>query len=115
MCYLAEHTSFVALIMREELDGGTRLNAASRSSTAMRDAFQAVRRAGRGRGLRRFRVDEAVVLFVALTFAPFSYRDTLLRATGVDVTSPGGRRKQSRLATDQLMHMLCAEPPSERS
>jgi TetR/AcrR family transcriptional regulator len=108
MRYLAEHPSFVALIMREELDGGTRLNAASRSSTGMRDAFRAVRRAGRRRGLRPFRVEEAVLLFVALTFAPFSYRNTLLRATGVDVTSPRARRQQARFAMDQLMHLICS-------
>jgi TetR/AcrR family transcriptional regulator len=115
MRYLVEHPSFVALIMREELDGGTRLNAESRSSTAMRDAFQAVRRAGRKRGLRPFRTEEAVLLFVALTFAPFSYRNTLLRATGVDMTSPRGRRQQARFAVDQLMHLICAEPQNERS
>jgi AcrR family transcriptional regulator len=106
LTYLAEHPSFVALIMREELDDGGRLGAASGSSTAMQDAFAAVRRAGAGRGVRPFRVDHAVLLFVSLTFGPLSYRHTLLPALGVEVASPAGIRRQARLAGDQMMHFL---------
>jgi AcrR family transcriptional regulator len=106
MSFLAEHPAFTALIMREELDGGHRLAATSRSSTAMQDAFQALRRAGGGRGLKPFPPQEAVLLFVSLTFAPFSYRRTLLRSVGVEVISERGRRRQARLTADQLMHFL---------
>jgi AcrR family transcriptional regulator len=107
LTYLAEHPSFVALIMREELDGSGRLRRASGSSTAMQEAFSAVRRAGQRRGLRAFRVEEAVLLFVSLTFAPLSYRHTLLPAVGVEVDSVAGIRRQARLAADQMMHFLC--------
>jgi TetR/AcrR family transcriptional regulator len=106
MRFLAEHPAFVALIMREELDGGRRLAAGSRSSTAMQDAFAALARAGAGRGVGRFRVGDAVLLFVSLTFAPFSYRSTLLRAVGLDVVDERGRRRQAKLAADQLMYFL---------
>lgn len=106
--HLDQHPTFVALIMREELDRGERLNRASRSSTAMRDAFGAVRKAGQRRGVGAFRVEEAVLLFTALTFAPFSYRHTLMPAVGIDLSSDSGRRRQARLAADQLMHLLRA-------
>jgi TetR/AcrR family transcriptional regulator len=106
MRFLAEHPAFVALIMREELDGGRRLPGRSRSSTAMQDAFAALTRAGAGRGLGWFRVGEAVLLFVSLTFAPFSYRNTLLRSVGLDVVDERGLRRQAKLAADQLMHFL---------
>jgi AcrR family transcriptional regulator len=106
MTFLHEHPEFVALIMREELDGGGRLTRASRSSTAMEDAFQELRRAGAKRGLRAFPVAEAVLLFVSLTFAPFSYRRTLLRSVGLEVVSERGRRRQARLAAAQLMSLV---------
>ncbi len=104
--FLAEHPAFVALIMREELDGGGRLAGRSRSSTAMQDAFAALRRAGAGRGLGRFRVREAVLLFVSLTFAPFSYRHTLLRSVGLELLDERGLKRQAKLTADQLMHFL---------
>jgi AcrR family transcriptional regulator len=106
LTYLVEHPSFVALIMREELDEGGRLRAASGSSKAMQDAFAAVRRAGARRGVRPFRVEQAVLLFVSLTFAPLSYRHTLLPALGVEVTSASGIRRQAKLAVEQMMHLL---------
>jgi TetR/AcrR family transcriptional regulator len=105
--YLAENPSFVCLVMREELDDGRRLRGATASSTAMKDAFSAVRRVGASRGLRSFRVEDAVLLFVALTFAPVSYRSTLLPAVGVEVTTPAGIRRQTKLAVEQMMHFLC--------
>jgi len=106
MTFLHEHPEFVALIMREELDGGGKLKHASRSSTAMDDAFRALQRSGARRGLRAFQVPEAVLLFVSLTFAPFSYRHTLLRSVGLDVTSERGRRRQARLAAALLMGLV---------
>lgn len=106
MGFLHEHSAFVALIMREELDGGSRLKGTSRRSTAMDDAFQALRRTGANRGLRAFQVPEAVLLFVSLTFAPFSYRHTLLRSVGLEVLSERGRRRQARLTAAQLMNLL---------
>jgi AcrR family transcriptional regulator len=106
MRFLQEHPEFVALIMREELDGGRRLTRASRSSTAMQDAFQALRRAGATRGLRPFGVKEAVLLFVSLTFVPFSYRHTLLRSVGLELTSESSLRRHARLTAAQLMYLL---------
>jgi len=70
MTFLARHPSFVQLIMREELAGGSRLRARTAPSNAMRDAFGTLRRVARARGLKPFEVDEAIVLFVSLTFTP---------------------------------------------
>ena len=109
MTFLSAHPSFVRLLMREELDGGARLRSRSTVSTAMQDAFAAVRKAGRARGLRRFDVDEAVLVFIALTFAPLSYRSTLMRAVRRDLDRDAGRRRQIELAVDQLMHLLAGD------
>jgi TetR/AcrR family transcriptional regulator len=107
MRYLIENPSFVSLIMREELADGARLREASGSSTAMSDAFAAIRRAGAGRGVRRFHVEDAVLLFVSLTFAPVSYRSTLLPALGVEIATPAGLRRQTKLAVEQMLGFLC--------
>ena len=77
------------------------------ASTAMKEAFSAVRRAGASRGIRPFRVEDAVLLFVSLTFAPVSYRNTLLPALGADVATPAGIRRQTTLAVEQMMRFLC--------
>ncbi|MDQ6817115.1 MAG: TetR family transcriptional regulator [Actinomycetota bacterium] len=106
--FLVEHPSFVQLVMREELAGGSRMRARTALSTALEDAFGALRRAGRQRGLRPFSVGDATVLFVALTFAPVSYRNTFMTAMNRNLTQPAGRREQVKLAVDQLMHLLAA-------
>jgi AcrR family transcriptional regulator len=104
MAYLAEHPAFIALIMREELDGGRRLSGVSRASTAMQDAFAGVRRAALGRGLASFDVEEAVLTFVALTFTPFSLRRTLMQSLGLELNI--GRHAE--VVADQLMNLLGA-------
>jgi AcrR family transcriptional regulator len=106
MRYLEANPSFAALIMREELDGARRLRTVSRSSTAIEDAFRAVRRVAPDRGVGSFRVQEAVLLFIALTFAPFSFRRTLMPAVGRDIGSERGRREQARMAADQLIGLI---------
>jgi TetR/AcrR family transcriptional regulator len=106
MEFLQVRSTFVTLIMREELGAGRRIRERAGASTAMQDAFAAVRRAGRRRGLRAFDVDEAVLLFIALTFAPFSYQATLMRALGRDLSQAADRRRQIGFAVDQLMYLL---------
>ncbi len=106
MRFLLDHRSFVSLIMREELEAGEPVRAASGSSTAITDAFTQVRRVGRRRGLRPFRVEEAVLLFVSLTFGPISYRRTLLPAQGVELENGRGIRRHARLVVEQMMLFL---------
>lgn len=106
MAFVASHPTFPALIMREELAGGARIHARRGRSMAVEDAFASVRRAGPRRGLAPFRVRDAVLLFIALVFAPASYATTLMRAVGRDLNEPAVRRAHVRLAVDQLMHLL---------
>ena len=106
LAFLARNPSFVRLVIQEELSGGGRMRARTVASTAMQDAFEALRRARRRRGLRSFDVGEAILVFVALTFAPVSYRRTLMRAVERDLERPAARRAQVELAVDQLMHLL---------
>jgi TetR/AcrR family transcriptional regulator len=108
MEFLAANPVFTALVVREELDKGRRIRALSGTSTAMEDAFTAVRRAGRRRGLRAFAVQDAVFLFVALTFTPFSQGHTFMPALGRDLSRPAERRRHVDMAVDQLMHLLVA-------
>ncbi len=109
MRFLLADPAFVALIMRAELEHEGRLGTAGASSTAIRDAFAAVRQAGTRRGMRRFRVEEAVVLFVSLTFGPISYRRTLLPAQGVALESDADVRRHARLVAEVMIRVLAAE------
>jgi TetR/AcrR family transcriptional regulator len=106
MAFLAKRPSFVKLVMRDELTGGRSLRARRGRSTAMQDAFQAVRTASRRRGLRPFDVDDAVLVFIALTFAPLSYSNTWMRAARRDLRKRPDREHQVNLAVTQLMHLL---------
>jgi hypothetical protein len=72
----------------------------------MEDAFSAVRAAGRARGLRDFEVSDAVLVFIALTFAPFVLGATFMRTQGRDLSRDAERRRQRDLAVEQLMHLL---------
>ncbi len=56
-------------------------------------------------------MDEAVLLFVSLTFAPFSYRHTLLRGLHREISSAAGRMRQAEIAARQLMALLVTASP----
>jgi AcrR family transcriptional regulator len=58
MAFLGERAGFVRLVLREELAAARGLRALPQTSTAMHDAFSAVRRSGGG--VRRFDVDEEI-------------------------------------------------------
>jgi TetR/AcrR family transcriptional regulator len=106
MAYLAGDPAFVRLVLREELAGGRHLRALGGTSTAMEDAFAAVRRVGGERGLRDFAVADAVFLFVALTFTPFAYGSTFMRSLARDLSKPAERRHQRELTVEHLMALL---------
>jgi AcrR family transcriptional regulator len=106
MAYLAGDPAFVRLVLREELAGGRHLQALGGTSTAMEDAFTAVRRVGGERGLRDFAVADAVFLFVALTFTPFAYGATFMRSLARDLSRPAERRHQRELTVEHLMALL---------
>ena len=101
--FLLGRPSFVQLMVREELAGGARLHDTPRSSTAMHDAFGALRDAGLD-----FDPDDAVVLFVSLTFSALALGPTLMRTLGRDLAAPGDRARHSALVVEQLLHLLRA-------
>ena len=103
MAFLLDRPAFLRLLLREELDGARRLHATQRASTAMRDAFAALARTGR---LRRFDVEEAILLYIALTFAPLAFEHTLLRAVDRDLRDPAVLEDHVRMAVDELLHLL---------
>jgi hypothetical protein len=76
----------------------------------MQGAFTALREQGPDRELAEFDVEEAILVFVGLTFGPVSYRDTLLRSMGRDLAAPSERRRLTELAVRQLMHLIADEP-----
>jgi TetR/AcrR family transcriptional regulator len=106
MGFLTKRPSFVKLVMREELSGRAPGRGNRKRGTAIEDAFDAVHLVGRDRGLRPFSVDDAVLLFVALTFAPLSYSETWMRAAGRDLRTRPGREQQAELAVTLLMNLL---------
>jgi TetR/AcrR family transcriptional regulator len=104
--FLRRRPTFLRLIQREELAGATRLKTVPRESKAIEEAFAAVRALSRKSGLKSFDVDEAVLVFVSLTFFPLAQRSTFMASLGIDPSSEGGRRRLSRLAVDQLLHLV---------
>ena len=115
LSYLLSRPEFVRLVQREDLSGGGHLRAASRESTAMTDAFAALGGVAPARGVRAFRVDDAVMLFVSLTFSPLTQRSTFLAALELDLESPAVRRRHVAFVVDQLLHLVSDQrPDSER-
>jgi len=107
LAFLIARPAFVRLIGWEDLAGGARLrDARPTASTVMADAFAAVRRAGRRRGTAPFVVDDAVLLFVALTFSLRANHDTFLAGMGRDLAEPATRRRHVALVVDQLTHLV---------
>jgi AcrR family transcriptional regulator len=100
--FLTSEPDFPALVLQEQLAGGQRLRGRTTGSTAIKDAFTAVRRIAPARGLAEFEVDDAVLLFVALTFTPVGLASTLMR------TVRRSRRALIELAVDQVMHLVSA-------
>jgi len=108
LAFLLDRPEFVRLLQREDLSGGHRLRAVTRESRAMTDAFEALRRVAPARGLRPFDVEDAVMLFVSLTFSPLTQRATLLAALERDLENPNTRQRHVAFVVDQLLHLVGA-------
>jgi AcrR family transcriptional regulator len=108
--FLLARPEFVLLIQREDLSGGERLRVAARGSQAMTEAFSALRDVAPSRGVRRFKVDDAVMLFVSLTFSPLTQRATFLAALERDLENRAVRRRHIAFVVDQLMHLVADQP-----
>jgi AcrR family transcriptional regulator len=108
MRFLLERPAFARFISWEELAGGRRLQEANKGSIALSDTFTRVRSVARRRGLASFRVDDAVLLFISLTFSPLTQQHTFLTTLGRDLSDPQVRKQHIKLAVDQMMHLLAA-------
>lgn len=106
LAFLLDRPAFARLLVREELDGAARLRRTPRASTAMTDAFGALRAVAPRRGIAPFAVEDAVLLFVALTFAPLALEATLLHALGRDLRDELVRRDHVARTVDQLLHLV---------
>src|SRR5947209_886802 len=106
LAFLLARPQFVRLVQHEDIAGGRLLRGATRDSRAMTEAFSGLRSVARARGLRPFRVEDAVLLFVSLTFSPLSQRATFLAALERDLDNPMVRRRHAAFVVDQLLHLV---------
>jgi AcrR family transcriptional regulator len=108
MSFLLARPAFVTLVLREELRGGEGLRRAQRENTAMREALAAVRAIAGNRSLRRFDVEDAVLVLVSLTFSPLSQQSTFMAALGRDLGDAAVRRRHVKLVVGQMLQLLGA-------
>lgn len=107
--FLLRRPAFSRLILREELASAARLRDVPRESKAIAEALAAVRAAAGARGLRRFSVDDAVLVLVSLSFYPANQRATFMASLGRDLTEPGTRKRHVQLVVDQILHLIGEE------
>ena len=106
MGFLQRRPSFVRLLQHEDLAGGRRLTITPRERNAMAQGFEALRKVAKRRGLRPFRVEDALLLFISLTFSPLTQRSTFMAVLGHDLSEPRTRRRHIELVADQLLHLV---------
>ena len=109
MSFLLARPAFVRLIVHEELRGGAGLRQAHREAGAMREALAAVRAIAGERSLRRFDVDDAVLVLVSLTFSPLSQQSTFMASLDRDLAGPAVRRRHVRLVVEQMLQLIGEE------
>jgi TetR/AcrR family transcriptional regulator len=111
LAFLLARPEFVRLVQREDLSGGRHIREAARDSQAMTEAFQALRRLAPARGIGAFLVEDAVMLFVSLTFSPLTQRATFLAALQRDLQARAARRHHVAFLVDQLLHLVSHDQP----
>jgi TetR/AcrR family transcriptional regulator len=109
LAFLLARPEFVLLVQREDLSGGHHLRVAARNSRAMTEAFEKLRDIAPSRGLRPFKVDDAVMLFVSLTFSPLTQRATFLSALERGLENSVVRRRHVAFVVDQLLHLVARD------
>lgn len=106
MAFLLAHPAFVALMAREGLDGGARLRDTPHESQAMVAMFEAVNGSLRRRKLGSFRIADAVLLLLGLTFATVSNRDTYVAGLDIDLRQAAQVSRHVALVVDQLIALI---------
>jgi hypothetical protein len=72
----------------------------------MLHGFESLRKVAKTRGLRSFRVEDALLLFISLTFSPLTQRSTFMTILGRDLSDPRTRRGHIEFVADQLLHLI---------
>ena len=106
LAFLQARPGFVRLLQHEDLAGGRHLPAVRRKSGAMTTAFDQVRAVAPKFGLRRFAVEDVILVFVSLTFSPLAQRATFLAALRRDLGDPKSRDSHVELVVDQMLNVL---------
>jgi TetR/AcrR family transcriptional regulator len=104
--FLLGHPAFLKLVLREELAGAARLRSVPRESKAIEEAFEAVRSIAPHRDLKPFDVQEAVLVFVSLTFFPLAQRSTFMASLGRKLEDAGTRQRHVELVVAQLLSLV---------
>jgi AcrR family transcriptional regulator len=104
--FLLRHPAFLRLVLREELAGASRLRSVPRESKAIEEAFETVRSVAANRGLRPFDIQEAVLVFVSLTFFPLAQRSTFMASLGKNLEDAGTRQQLIELVVTQLLCLV---------
>ena len=110
MRFLLQRPAFARLLQWEDLSGGEALRVTPREPNAMRDGFEALARVAPERQIRRFDVDDALFVFISLTFSPITQRNTFMAVLGRDLDDPKVRRRHVRLVVDELMYIVTGRP-----
>lgn len=104
--FLVRHPAFLKLVLQEELAGASRLRSVPRESKAIEEAFESVRSAAGNPGFRSFDVQEAVLIFVSLTFFPAAHRSTFMASMGKNLEEASTRQQHVELVVTQLLCLI---------
>jgi len=74
----------------------------------MEEAFGAMRRRARAKGLRNFDVGHAIICLVALGYMPVAHRDTMVRRQGFRFDDDRFLAQRKRYVTDLMLFLLGA-------
>ena len=106
LSFLIDRPAFVRLLQWEDLTGGGFLRATPREPNAMRVGFEALRDVAPAAGLKSFDVDDALFVFVSLTFSPLTQRNTFMAVLGRDLTDASTRRRHVDIVVGQVLHLI---------
>jgi AcrR family transcriptional regulator len=107
--FLHDRPTYVDIIERESLAGGGRLRSLGVESTVMEDAFAALRKRARARGLRAFDPGQAVITLVSLSYLPVAHRGTMVQRQGFAIDDPVFLAARKEHITDVMMNVLGAK------
>lgn len=113
LAFLERRTAFARLIEWEALAAVGRLP--GDLSGSFSEAFRALHRVRRRRGLRDFDVTVVVVALVSMCFLPVAHASTFIAGGGIDPLEPAFRRRYERQVVCSVLAMLVDESGPRRN